>query len=169
MPSLPLTDDERQQIRDLHTAGHGCNAIARQLGRDRSTISRAASDMGITFDRKQTRAATQARADDNAAKRAELETLYLTEAKQLLAELRQPTIVYNFGGRDNTYNEAEHPEPDAGAKLKLMQASGAAMDRALKIAALDSDSGAEDGRGMLGALAAGLQAAYEQLGPNDES
>ena len=61
MPApAPLSDEERQQIRDLHAAGHGCNAIARQLGRDRSTISRAANDMGLTFDRARTRAATAA-------------------------------------------------------------------------------------------------------------
>ncbi|WP_101784246.1 helix-turn-helix domain-containing protein [Nonomuraea indica] len=140
MPApAPLTNAERQQIRDLHAAGHGCNDIARQLGRDRSTISRAAAAMELTFDRAQTRAATQARVDDTKHKRAVLAEQLLDDALRLRAQLWERCKVYNFGGRDNTYSEAELEQPDFAGQEKILRAVAVAIDKHARLIELDRD------------------------------
>ncbi|MFI6814445.1 helix-turn-helix domain-containing protein [Nonomuraea sp. NPDC050328] len=167
-PAQPLSDAERQQIRDLHAAGHGCNAIARELGRDRSTISHHAKAMGLSFDRAQTRAATAARVDDAKARRAQLALDLLGDAERLRKQLWEPCTLHSFGGRDNSYNSAEVDEPPFRDKRDILGAVAVAVDKHAKLIDIDH-GGAEDGRGMLGALAAGLKAAYDQLPPDDES
>jgi IS30 family transposase len=134
-----LTDAERQQIRDLHAAGHGCNDIARQLGRDRSTISRAAAAMELTFDRAQTRAATQARVDDTKHKRALLAEQLLDDALRLRTQLWEPALVYNFGGRDNTYAEHTIERPDFAGQEKILRAVSVAVDKHARLVELDRD------------------------------
>jgi hypothetical protein len=139
MPSPPLTDHERQQIKDLHAQGLGCNAIARQLGRDRSTISRAAQGMGLDFDRKQTRQATQARVDDAKHKRALLADQLLDDALRLREQLWAPCKVYNFGGRDNTYAEADLERPDFAGQEKILRSLAVAVDKHARLLELDRD------------------------------
>lgn len=168
MPApTPLSDAERQQIRDLHAAGHGCNDIARQLGRDRSTISRAAADMSITFDRKQTRAATKARQADNAAIRAQLATDLLADAVRLRAQLWEPCTIHSFGGKDNVYNEHQVDEPPFRDKRDIMSTVGVAVEKALRLTDYDANSGASEARSMLSAIAEALEVAATHL-PSDE-
>ncbi|GGS88394.1 helix-turn-helix domain-containing protein [Nonomuraea spiralis] len=159
MPSPPLTDDERQQIRDLHAAGHGCNAIARQLGRDRSTISRAAQGMGLDFDRKQTREATQARRDDNAARRTRIITnLYdvieddlvqLKTAGHQLAEVSMGKVV--------RYEVDRLPAQDRKA---LLTAISSAATTAVRLEQVDASDGADQVASLLGTLFDGLRAKH---------
>ncbi|MFI6909895.1 helix-turn-helix domain-containing protein [Nonomuraea sp. NPDC050394] len=164
----PLTDTERQQIRDLHHQGLGCNAIARELGRDRSTISRAAADMGITFDRKQTRQATAARAADNAATRAQLASDLLADAVRLRKQLWEPCTIHSFGGRDNSYNCMDVDEPPFRDKRDIMGTAGMAIDKALRLTDYDANSGASEARSMLSAIAEALEVAAQHL-PDDEA
>jgi IS30 family transposase len=135
----PLTDAERQQIRDLHANGHGCNDIARQLGRDRSTISRAANDMGLSFDRTQTKAATEARVADTKAKRALLADQLLDDALRLRTQLWEPALVFNFGGRDNTYAERTIDRPDFAGQEKILRSLAVAVDKHARLIELDRD------------------------------
>ncbi|MEU4234170.1 helix-turn-helix domain-containing protein [Nonomuraea sp. NPDC026600] len=139
MAAPPLTDAERQQIRDLHAAGHGCNAIARQLGRDRATISKHAKDLDLTFDRAQTRVATQARVDDAKHKRALLADQLLDDALRLRGQLWEPCKVYNFGGRDNTYAEANLEQPDFAGQEKILRSLAVAVDKHARLIELDRD------------------------------
>lgn len=154
--SEPLTPAELEQIRELHAAGKGRNDIARALKRSGASISKACVDMGLPFDRTAVQMATEARKADAAARRALLEIAYLEEAHRLVEEVRAPAVVYNFGGKENTYEERLHDEPDAASKLKLMQASGVAVDRALRIAEHDAETGMEQARSMLSALGRAL-------------
>ncbi|WP_113699171.1 helix-turn-helix domain-containing protein [Nonomuraea lactucae] len=140
MPApAPLSDDERQQIRDLHAAGHGCNAIARQLGRDRATISKHAKDLGLSFDRTQTKAATEARIADAKHKRALLADQLLDDALRLRTQLWEPCKVYNFGGRDNTYAEAHLDHPDFAGQEKILRSLAVAVDKHARLIELDRD------------------------------
>ena len=152
-----LTDPERATIRDMHAQGASCTKVATALGRSRSTVSRAAAAMGLRWDNAQTKAATEAAQADNRSKRAALESRLLDEAGLLLDQLHAPHLVYSFGGRDNTYAEHELDAPDVGAKKALIQAASTAIDRSLKIAAVDQAStGADAGRSMIGSLFAAL-------------
>lgn len=83
MAGHPLTDAERHQIRALHADGLSCAKIAERLGRARSTISNACKQMGLPFDRAQTRVATEARKADAQARRAELADLALDDAHDM--------------------------------------------------------------------------------------
>jgi hypothetical protein len=109
--------------------------------------------------------ATEARKADAKARRAALMLDYLDDAQRLRRQLWEPHIAYNFGGRDNTYEQHRFPEPPTDAKLKLVQASTLAADRSMRLDLHDADQGAEGARSMLGALAAGLQVAYEHMTP----
>lgn len=166
MAASPLTPEERQQIRDLHAQGLGCNAIARQLGRDRSTISRAAADMGLSFDRAQTRAATQARREDNAARRtriiADLYDVIEDDIAQLkatghhLAEVSMGKVV--------RYEVDRLPAQDRKA---LLTGISSAATTAVRLEQVDANSGASEARSMLSAIADALEVAAQHLPPDE--
>jgi hypothetical protein len=152
MAATPLTDAERQQIRDLHAAGLGCAAIAREIGRDRSTISVHARAMGLTFDRAQTRAATQARVDDARDRRSKLALDLLADAERLRTQLWTPCIVHSFGGRNNSYNEHELPEPPFRDKRDIMNTAALALDKHMRLLDFDQRDGADEVASLLGTL-----------------
>lgn len=164
MATRPVTDEDRQRVREMHAAGATRNDIARAIGRGGATVSKIALSLGLTFDRgDEVRAATEARVADAKAKRAALMVALLDDAQKLRARLWQPCKVYDWGGKDHDYDEREHPEPDATAKLKLMQATGIAIDRSLRLEEHDNSSGVDAAKSMLGSLALGLGAAYAQI------
>lgn len=122
--ATPVSEAERARLRELHGAGLSCGQIAREMSRDRATISRHARALGLSFARDQTKNATEARVIDAAAKRAEisLQFLQLTERinAKVLALLDDPEAeVKPWGLRDYSY------------------ASGAFFDRHLAQAQLD--------------------------------
>lgn len=47
----PVTDEERERVRQLHAEGKGRNEIAEILGRGGRTISTIAKDLGLSFSR----------------------------------------------------------------------------------------------------------------------
>lgn len=164
--ATPLTSQERQRIIDLHAEGWSLSRIATELGRSKSTVGKAAKAAGLQWITDRTRAATEVKQQSNREKRATLEGRLLDEAGLLLDALHQPVTVYNFGGKDNTYEEREHPAPDIAGKRGLVQAASTAIDRAVKLAEVDAGhNGTADARGILGAFAAGLQRAYDSLPP----
>jgi hypothetical protein len=152
----PVTDQDRQRIRQLHAEGLGRNDIARELGRSGQTISKIADELGLRFDRAATLAATRARKADAAALRATLTLDYLRDAQRLRHQLWEPHKAYNFGGKDNTYNEQQFDEPPVDAKLKLMQASTMAADRSVRLEQHDAGDGGLAG-GLVADLVAGLR------------
>lgn len=67
----PVTDAERERIRVLHARGLSCEQIAAGLGRAKGTISRQCKRLGLSFDRSQTKAATEAKVADAKSRRAD--------------------------------------------------------------------------------------------------
>jgi len=67
-----LAPDMRDRIITLLHEGHGCNAIARQVGCSPGSITKIAAAEGVTFERSQTRNATAARVDYDQAERLAL-------------------------------------------------------------------------------------------------
>ncbi|MGW1679377.1 helix-turn-helix domain-containing protein [Saccharopolyspora sp. NPDC002376] len=167
MPPTPTTDEERARVRRLHAQGKTRNDIAREIGRSPSTVSKIARELGLTFDRSKTAAATHAKQVDNKTRRAELSAELLRRAGELLAQIDRPHIVYAFGGPENVYNEHQLDKPPTSDIRNLMQSASIALQRHADLERIDSGSQAEDARSMLGSLAAGLQAAYDQLPPAD--
>ena len=155
MPA-PLAASRRAAILEDIRAGMSCGQAARTHGVSRSTVSKLAADNGISFERSQTKSATEAAVADARAIRAATSRRFLDEANKLLDELRQPHTAYSFGGRDNTYAEHEFPEPPVDAKRTLITAAAIAFDKHLAQERHDADDGtglsAVDAwlRGMLG-------------------
>lgn len=164
----PISEGDRQKVRTLHAAGMTRNDIARELGRSGSTISKIADEEGLAFDRgTQVAAATAARQTQNRESRARLMELLLEDAHKLRQELWTPCTVYNFGGKDNTFETAEIDQPDFAGQKAIMQSVGVAVDKILRLESADSETGVDEARSMLGAIAAGLQVAADRLGDDD--
>lgn len=136
-----ITDDERARIVDLIHEGHSCGDIARQVGRDKSTVSRIAAAEGLDFDRSRTQVATAAKQADSAARLAAFSELLIDDMERLRRQLWEPCVVYAFGGKNNDFNEAQIPEPDFGAKRNIMTSIGIATDKVLAIRKAEAGPG----------------------------
>jgi len=160
----PLSETERARILELHGEGVTRNAIAREVGRSPGTVSTVVRDAGLSFERgAEVAAATVAKAMDNAARRARLEELLLEDALRLREQLWQPTLVYNFGGKDNTYEEHQLDRPDFGGQNAIMRTVGTAIDKAVRLA--EVGKGSQDAGpvvSLLGALVDGLRDEYRE-------
>src|SRR5690349_499265 len=99
------TFQQGERARELFDQGMGCNAIARELGVGAATISRWADREGLSFAREATALAVRARTLDIAESRTLLTKKMLGVAHDVLDQLDGPYLVYNFGGKDNTYEE----------------------------------------------------------------
>lgn len=157
------TDAEDTQLRTLAAAGQSIRKMADAVDRHPSSVKRRLDRLGIHGDRTQTAAATQAKVIDAKARRAALELELLEDAEELRRRMFAPTKVYNFGGKDNTYNEREVDEPPHADKLKLMQAATLAVDRSLKIATHDADTGVAEAVGALDQIADALHEVAKTL------
>ncbi|WP_328545474.1 hypothetical protein [Streptomyces europaeiscabiei] len=158
MPRQPIPEEFHDRFRELHADGYGRNRIARELGFPPVQISRTAEVLGLTFDRSQIEAATRARLADLAERRAMLAEDLQEDAEKLRAQMWETTVVYSFGGKENSYEDHEFDEAPAAEKRALMATAGMAIDRSLKLAPVHEADGADTERSMLGDLAAGIAA-----------
>ncbi|MFF5589719.1 helix-turn-helix domain-containing protein [Streptomyces hygroscopicus] len=158
----PVTEETREDVRRLHAEGLSRNEIARRLQRSGRTISVIAADLGLSFDRAATEEATRARMADLAERRAILAEALQEDAERLTEQMWEPAKIYNFGGKDNTYEERDVPEPPADAKRLLMTAAGAAIDRSLKLAPPVGGTSEEDAKSMLGKIMGGLATVWNE-------
>ena len=75
----------------------------------------------------------------------------------------EPTVAFAFGGKDNTYAEQEIPEPTFVDKKNILGAVGIAVDRVVKLNAVDespADSAAAAGS-VVDKLMEGFTAIYQ--------
>lgn len=158
----PITDEERAEIIRLHGEGHGRNEIARLTGRSQRTVTVICAEEGLVFDASLTEEATRHRVAQLAALRADTAVDLHLDALRLTESMWEPATIYNFGGKENSYNFENVDEPPAIDKKNLMAAAGIALEKSLKLVPPAEDSGAEDARSMLGQLMVGLKAAYDQ-------
>lgn len=155
---------KRDEVLKLHADGMSRNDIARTTGVGAATITRWIKEAGRSFDRTATQAATQARQVDLAERRARIRETYLQRAEELLEQMTRPCVVFNFGGKDNTYNERELDRPPVRDLKDLISAASIATTAELRIAAADTNQGDEAAKSMLIALAA----AFGVTGPDDQ-
>lgn len=144
MPGKPRQGDspeEREAIKSLHAQGLGRNEIARRTGLPQKVVSRVALEEGLSFERSgATAAATKAKQADAAANRARLQGEALAASVRLMGQMFQPTTVFNFGGRDNEYNERVMPEPPFSDKRAIAVAVQSLASTALRLAEFDRSS-----------------------------
>ncbi|WP_046495061.1 helix-turn-helix domain-containing protein [Streptomyces odonnellii] len=159
----PVTDAERQRVRELHAQGKGRNQIAKLLGRSGRTISDIALECGISFAARagQVAAATEVRQMDLAERRVRLAENLQADAERLREQMWEPTTVWSFGGKENTYEDHTFPEAPADVKRTLMTAAGTAIDRSLKLSPPKDETGTEEGVALISKLMSGLTEVYK--------
>jgi hypothetical protein len=81
----PWTANDGRQLAKLHAAGKSLNAIATEMGRAKATISKYATEAGLTFDRSRTAKATEAVVVDNRARRAGITARIYDDTEHVLA------------------------------------------------------------------------------------
>lgn len=168
MAAAPLPEADRTRILKLHGQGMTRNDIARETGRSGSTVTKVVHDAGLSFDRTATKAATEARKADLAARRADLRIKFLDRADELLDMFDKPVTVFNFGGRDNTYEERTLDRPTIGDMRSLIQAAATASTQEIRIGQADADQGEQAARSLLGGLAVALGLANPDPEPGDD-
>lgn len=146
------------RARSLFDEGLSCNAIARELGCAASTVSRWAKGEGLSFDRAQTAAATAAHTVDLAAGRVRLAEKMLKAAEDMLDRIDDEYLVYNFGGKDNDYNEHTLDSAPVEVRRSIIVTAGITFDKLTRIVERDG-TGTDEAVGMLDTLAAGFREA----------
>lgn len=128
-----ISDAERQAIVDLLPSGMSAAKIAKQVGRSIQTVSRIAQAEGHRWGDTNLAHAHEARSAYSAERRAEIAARFTEECDRLLDELHGEYLVFNFGGKDNTFEERTLVEPPTEAKRQLIQAAREAMRTVLDI------------------------------------
>ena len=139
MSTPRYTPEQRSEAVELYRA-HGPTHVEKLLGIPKGTVTRWAKEAGVeTVSVSTTREATQAASVYAKSRRQELTGLLLEDAHRLREQLWQPSRLVNFGGKDNTLAETMLDEPLFVDKKNIMSAVGMAVDRVMKLEAVDSN------------------------------
>lgn len=168
-PMRPVTDETRQQVRQLHAEGLGRNEIARRLDRSPRTISVLCEEMGLLFDRTATAVATEARKVDAKARRLGLIERAYARAEKLFARLEAAEDAgFEYTATSGAGIQTVRLDHVPGIEEKALAGSiSQYLSTAARLEAVDADTGIEAAQSMLGSLAAGLTAAYEAMNEGD--
>lgn len=160
------TPEEDAILRRLHATGKSLNAIAQEMSRSKGTISRKAADLGLTWDRAQVKAATEAKVADARARKAALALRALARAEKvydrLEAEDRFKTLVESGPGVKTAQVLDFVPPEQERALANAAGAHIAAVERLEKMGTSEQD----EAKSVLGNLMHGLRAAYQQMQEN---
>lgn len=135
----PVDEQTRRDVIRLHGEGLGRNEIARQLERSPRTVSVICAEENLVFDVTMTEVATRHRVAQLAEKRSILADALTDDALRLSEQCWQPTTVFNFGGKDNTFEKRTLPEAPAADKRQLMTAATAAAAQSLRLVPPETD------------------------------
>ena len=135
----PVTDRVRARVMLLHAKGLGRNEIAKLVPISSTAVTKIIHQAGESFDTSKTEALVQKRSTELAALRAELAYRMAAKANELISDLDKPFTAFNFGGRDNTYEEHVLDRPPDGAVRNLMQAASLAAQRSMELTRYDND------------------------------
>jgi DNA-binding CsgD family transcriptional regulator len=161
-----LTDAELDRIKAGHAAGKSCNAIARDLERSPSTVSKYARELGLTWATERTAAATEAKQAGNRERRAALVARLYGRAERIMDRLEAPQFKL-IGMTKEGSAITNHIDADAIPGAEERALSGMVVNTLVAAARLEAVDAAHTGqgeaRGILGALDQALQSAYGQL------
>ncbi len=124
-----VDDVTRARIVKLARAGTmSRNAIARACGVGRQTVSRICDAEGVTFDRSQTVAATQAAATDARAERARIANDTLAKVRDLMAKLDSSHEVLHWD-KDGILHRETIDSPVAADVQRYTTSIGILLDK----------------------------------------
>jgi hypothetical protein len=161
-------DQNGAKARALFDEGLSCAQIASKLSVSKATVSRWAAYEGLKFDRAKTAAATQAKQVDLAEARLILANRMFAAAEDMLDMLDKPFEVFNFGGKDNTFNSARLDRPPVEARRNIITSTAIVFDKLTRIVEKDN-GGLEQAVGVLDSLADSLSAAAELVRAESET
>ncbi|MCZ4613318.1 hypothetical protein [Rhodococcus qingshengii] len=87
----------------------------------------------MEWDRATTAKAAEAKHIDNKARRAALEERLLIEADKVIDQMWAKTLVFSFGGKDNTYEEHTLKQPTYSDQKTIVQTAATALNAANKL------------------------------------
>ncbi|WP_437582719.1 helix-turn-helix domain-containing protein [Paramicrobacterium sp. CJ85] len=157
----PVDEETRAQAVELAKQGLSRNAIARHLNIGAATVTKIIADAGLSFDRSETEQAVKARQIDLAAMRIELAEKMGTAATNMLDRIDDKYLVYNFGGKDNSYEEHVLESAPVEVKRSIVVTAGIAFDKISRIVEKDN-GGLEQAHGVLDQIAEGFKAAADK-------
>jgi len=156
-----ITDEIQTRAVELFDEGMTRNAIARELGIAGSTVTRICHEAGRQFDREKATLSLRAAKVDIEEERLLLSKKMMVAAHDMIDALDGPHLVYNFGGKDNDYNEHLLDTAPVETRLSAMRAASLAFDKATRIIER-TNTGLDGAVGVLDTLAAGFAAAAQQ-------
>ena len=135
---------------------HGCSAtLVLTIKRAEGLAPRAFSsepELRVTNLEK----ANKARLADMAERRTNLAERLIRRAEALERSLDDRFIAFNFGGKDNTYNEHTFDKPDVKSTQITLTAAAIAIDKHLKLLQFDAGSDNSEAASLLGKLGEAL-------------
>lgn len=152
MPRRWTTADDAEMER-LHGLGLSCNEIGRRMDRNPSVISLKAKAGGLDFDASELQVANAARSARAKALRQQIELEALEQSLQLLLDRkskRRKRIMRADRGAEAVVEIDFLPSDD---DRNLASMFNALTNQAMRLGALDGDSGVEQAKSMLGKLA----------------
>ena len=158
---MPAGTFDAKRAEALYEDGHGCNAIARELGVAPSTVSRWAKQNELAFDRSQTAMAVRAHVVDLAQARTLLAQKMAVAASDMLDRLDEPYLVYSFGGQFNDFESHVLDEPPVEVVRNAVTTAGIAFDKATKVV-----EGVNPGQGAAVSLLTGIAKLMGVTGPD---
>ena len=129
---MPITDNQRQRIIDLHAQGLSRNDIARQTGVSAGTVTNVCKANDLTFDRSATINATHAKVADNKARRAAIIGRLYARTEKILDRLEADVYVYTVTTKDSV-EKVEDVAPPAGDERNFATSIAVYLDKATKL------------------------------------
>ena len=157
------TDTESEALKRLHGQGRSLHSIAAEMARSKATVSRYAKALGLSWDRSMQAHAVEAHQLDAKSRRALLRLNLLDDAERLRRQLWEKTLVFNFGGKDNTYEERFLKKPPIADQLRITQSVSTVVTTIERLEKMDADEGVEAVVGMLDKIAEAITKAAEDL------
>lgn len=131
-----LTDDQKEAIRNDLRSTYGTSEgsvlkVAARHGVSATSVRRLTRELGLVSSesRARTKNATDAQRTDLAARRAALSERFVAAAERALDDMEAPAVIYNFGGKDNTYNERRVSRPPTGDLRNLAIIAATMFDK----------------------------------------
>ncbi|SOB83149.1 helix-turn-helix domain-containing protein [Streptomyces sp. 1331.2] len=157
----PITENDRERVRRLHADGLSRNAIAAQIGRSSSTVSKIAAELGLAFTGgARVAPATAARQEDLAALRRDLTARLYRRAAANLDRIEAGAYVRVELLPTGDTVDVVSDDPPAADERHHSQAIGGYLTSAARLAEIDAGTSGHEVRSMLTDLARGLRDAF---------
>lgn len=125
----------------LGTPEGALRQVAARHGISMASVRRIGDQAGVSggeLTRTRVENAARAAAATNAQRRERLAARLLDVAERALDDLERPALVFNFGGKDNSYNERELQKPPVADRRNLVTTAAIALDKHVVLERFDS-------------------------------